>query len=60
MTRRRTLAAALLALFALGGAAPALAAEGPAELTTERVCLFLGSDPADRHGLCVGLPLPGR
>lgn len=54
MTRRRTLATALLALLALGSGAPALAA--PADVTSERMCVFLGSDPADRQGLCVYFP----
>ncbi len=57
MTRRRTLAAALLALFVAGAGAPALA-DAPADVTTERACVFLGSDPADRQGVCVNFPWP--
>lgn len=58
MTRRRTLAAALLALFVAGSSAPAFASDAPATVSTERACVFLGSNPADRQYFCVSFPWP--
>ncbi len=62
MNRRRTIATALLGLLLAAGAAPALAdgSAAPAgfDRSTERVCVFLGSDPADRQGVCAYYPWP--
>ncbi|MCW2778769.1 MAG: hypothetical protein JWN17_2494 [Frankiales bacterium] len=59
MTPRRTLLASLLALLALGSSVPALAA-GPVDPKTQNLCVFTGSDPASRHGICINYPLRSR